>query len=116
MKLIKYIIKELIVYIKNFHIHKWECIDIFDSSNCTIPEGRSLMVYVCPKCEEYRYTNVGVFDWLDKEMFKITKKEYLELKKASERYVSAVKREDIIRKIKEESKRIIYKRTIKGRG
>lgn len=81
MKFIKYIIKELIIYIKSLHFHKWECIDIFDSSNCNLSEGRELIIYTCPKCEEYRYRNVGIVDWLDKEMIKTTKKEYLILKK-----------------------------------
>ena len=112
MNFITYSIKELMRHIKKLHIHNWECIDIFDSSNYNIPEGRSIEIYKCCKCGKYRYSNIGIIDWLDKEMLRIDESDYLSIKESSNKYMTLLKRREDIEKLKEESKRIVYKRPL----
>lgn len=110
MEFIMDLIKEFIKCIKNLHIHSWECISIFDSSNCNVPEGRRLAIYKCRKCGKYRYSNIGIVNWLDKEMIDINESDYLKLKESSNKHMDSLKRKEIIKALKEESKRIVYKR------
>lgn len=112
MNFITYLVKELMRNIKKLHIHNWECIDIFDSSNYNIPEGRSIEIYKCCKCGKYRYSHIGIVDWLDKEMLRIDESDYLDLKESSNIYLAFIERKEKIEKLKEESKRIAYKRPL----